>query len=156
MQYVAAFVRKVPWTIVLARNIWRIGQAKFSAGVVGVVFDEQGRVLLVEHVFHPYVPWGLPGGWVDRRESPAEAVQREFREEVQLNIEVGSVLEIEVYQGNHLDFAYLCFTKEQVGVLSRELLNYAWYDPADLPRIPKLHYRAIMIALEQQKLDVVK
>jgi ADP-ribose pyrophosphatase YjhB (NUDIX family) len=154
MQYVAAFVRKMPWTVVLARNIWRLGQAKFSAGVVGVVFDDQDRVLLVEHVFHPYVPWGLPGGWVDRRESPADAIQRELKEELRLDAQVISILLIDLYEGNHLDFAYLCRVDGQVGQLSRELLNYGWYDPNDLPRLPKFHYQAIQYALEQRKLVV--
>src|SRR5437868_13340327 len=103
MQYVAAVVRKVPWTVALGRVFWRIRQAKFSAGAVGVVFDEQGRVLLVEHVFHPYLPWGLPGGWVDRGESPAETVQRELREELELTVEVGPILMVETEYGNHLD-----------------------------------------------------
>ena len=43
----------------------------------------QGQVLLVEHVFHPYAPWGLPGGWIDRNESPSQtAVIRELQEEL--------------------------------------------------------------------------
>lgn len=152
MHYVAAIVRKAPWTVALGRIVWRLRQAKFSAGVVGVLFDEQGRVLLVEHVFHPYAPWGLPGGWVDRRESPADAVQRELLEELGLAIEVGPILKVELDFGNHLDFAYLCYSDSRVGKLSLELLNYGWYDLANLPRLQKFHYQAIMSAMEIQKL----
>jgi 8-oxo-dGTP pyrophosphatase MutT (NUDIX family) len=94
----------------------------------------------------------LPGGWVDRRVSPAEAVQRELREELDLAIEVGSILMVEVDYGNHLDFAYLCNSVGQVGKLSRELLNYGWYELANLPRLQKFHYQAIMSARENQKL----
>jgi ADP-ribose pyrophosphatase YjhB (NUDIX family) len=154
MQYVAAFVRKAPWTIAVGRVFWRIRQPKFSAGVVGVVFDQQGRVLLVEHVFHPYAPWGLPGGWVDRNENPAQTVERELLEELELVVRVGPVLMVEVDSGNHLDFAYLCSLVGQVGNLSSELLNYGWYDVANLPRLHNFHYRAIMYALERQKLAV--
>jgi 8-oxo-dGTP diphosphatase len=152
MHYVAAIVRKAPWTMSVGRVFWRLRQAKFSAGVVGVVFDEQGRVLLVEHVFHPYAPWGLPGGWVDRKESPADTVQRELREELELVIEVGPILKVEVDYGNHLDFAYLCYSDTSVGKLSLELLNYGWYDLENLPRLQKFHYQAIMSAVEIRKL----
>ncbi|MEO8611983.1 MAG: NUDIX hydrolase [Chloroflexota bacterium] len=152
MQYVAAFVRKAPWTIALGRVFWRFRQAKFSAGAVGVVFDGQGRVLLVEHVFHPYLPWGLPGGWVDRRESPAETVQRELREELELTVKVGPILMVETEFGNHLDFAYLCYSDGRVGKLSSELLQYDWYDLANLPRLHKFHYQAITSAMEIHKL----
>ncbi len=51
-------------------------------GTAGAVFDDQGRVLLV---LHRYMPgWQLPGGGVDRRETPAMAVRRELSEEVGL------------------------------------------------------------------------
>jgi len=152
MHYVAFIVRKAPWTVRLGRLLWRLGQAKFSAGVVGVIFDEEGRVLLVEHVFHPYAPWGLPGGWVDRGENPAHAVQRELREELDLVAEVGPILMVEVDYGNHLDFAYLCYIVGQVGKLSRELLNYGWYDLTDLPHLQAFHFQAIRSAMEKRKL----
>lgn len=152
MHYVAAFVRKAPWTVAVGRVFWRIRQAKFSAGVVGVVFDKQGRVLLVEHVFHPYAPWGLPGGWIDRREGPADTVQRELMEELQLSITVGPILMVETEYGNHLDFAYLCYSDGQVGKLSSELLDYGWYALDNLPRLHKFHYRAITSAAEILKL----
>jgi ADP-ribose pyrophosphatase YjhB (NUDIX family) len=152
MYYVAVVVRKAPWIVALGRVLWRLRQAKFSAGVVGVIFDKEGRVLLVEHVFHPYAPWGLPGGWVDRRENPAQTVQRELREELEMTIEVGPILMVETDYGNHLDFAYLCYSDGPVGKLSNELLNYGWYDLANLPRLHKFHYRAITSAMEIHKL----
>jgi 8-oxo-dGTP diphosphatase len=152
MRYVAAFVRRAPWTVVLGRKIWRLRQAKFSAGVVGVIFDQEGHVLLVEHVFHPYAPWGLPGGWIDRGEDPATAVRRELREELELDIEVGAVLLVKLDYGNHLDFAYLCSVNGHIGKISRELLDYDWHDVKQLPRLQKFHYQAIMSALEIQKL----
>lgn len=148
MRRLATFLRKAPWLVVIARVIWRLTQPKFSAGAVGVVFDEQGRVLLVEHVFHPYAPWGLPGGWVDRHESPDQTVRRELQEELELSVEVGPVLLVEVDYGNHIDLAYLCTAAGKPGNLSRELLDYTWCDPVQLPPLQKFHYRAIQSALK--------
>jgi ADP-ribose pyrophosphatase YjhB (NUDIX family) len=51
-----------------------------SLGVLGLVVDEAGRVLLVEHTYRH--GWYLPGGGVRRKEPLDNAVRRELREEV--------------------------------------------------------------------------
>lgn len=144
----ATLLRRAPWLVRSARVLWQVRQAKFSAGVVGVVLDQQGAVLIVEHVFHPYTPWGLPGGWVDRGEDPAQTLKREFEEELQFEIEVGPVLLVKVDLGNHIDMAYLCYGTGAIGQLSSELLDYRWVQPAQLPRLHSFHDRAIRRALE--------
>ncbi|MBI5669751.1 MAG: NUDIX hydrolase [Chloroflexi bacterium] len=143
----AVWLQKAPWTVALARQVWRLGQPKFSAGAVGVVFNEAGCVLLVEHVFHPYAPWGLPGGWVDRHESPAETVRRELHEELGLVVEVGPVLVAETNYPNHLDLAYLCYATGVIGRLSRELLAWEWYNINALPKLQPFHALAITRAI---------
>jgi 8-oxo-dGTP pyrophosphatase MutT (NUDIX family) len=149
MRRVAQFLQKAPWIVGIARSFWRIGQPKFTAGAVGVVLNAQNQVLLVEHVFHPYTPWGLPGGWVDRHENPSETIARELREELELTVEVDSLLLVEVDFGNHLDFAYLCHATSPVGNLSNELLDYRWYDMDALPKLRRFNVQAINIALKQ-------
>lgn len=145
---VAQTVRRAPWLALAARSVWRLRQAKYSAGVVGVVFNEAGEVLLVEHVFHPYNPWGLPGGWVDNREDPARTIEREMLEELQLTVEVGPVLLVKVDYGNHIDLSYLCRPRGGIGKLSNELLGYRWVSPHNLPQLHSFHQRAITRALE--------
>ncbi len=153
MRQLASFLQKSPWIVGVARLVWRFGQPKFSAGAVGVVFDQKGHVLLVEHVFHPYAPWGLPGGWVDRHENPGETVKRELCEELELDSEVGPILLVEVDFGNHLDFAYLCYARSAVGKLSSELLDYAWYPVDAMPHLHRFHYLAIQSALKLREMS---
>jgi len=147
-QRVANTIRRWPWLANAARILWRIRQAKFSAGVVGVVFDDCGQVLLVEHVFHPYHPWGLPGGWVDHREDPSYTIQREMQEELQLQVEVGPILIVSVDNDSHIDIAYICYAQSSIGNLSHELLDYRWVPVTELPRLHRFHDRAIQRALE--------
>jgi 8-oxo-dGTP pyrophosphatase MutT (NUDIX family) len=54
-----------------------------ALGVVGLVFDDRGRVLLVRHGY--MTGWSLPGGGVDRGEPPENAVARELQEEIGLS-----------------------------------------------------------------------
>lgn len=147
-RWVAITVRQVPWIIRPAHTLWRIRQARFSAGVVGVVFNPVGEVLIVEHVFHPYSPWGLPGGWVEKDEDPAETIQRELLEELELQVDVGPLLLAKIDFGNHIDMAYLCYEAGPVGSLSSELLDHRWVHPDNLPRLRGFHDQAVQRAIE--------
>ena len=55
------------------------GYATPKVDVRGVVFDGEGRLLLVRE--RSDGRWALPGGWADVGSSPAENVVREIREE---------------------------------------------------------------------------
>jgi len=151
LRSVAGFLRRFPWIAKIATNVWRLGRPHFSVGAVGVVLNDNQQVLVVEHVFHPKTPWGLPGGWVDRAESLADSVVRELFEELSLTVTVEQVLTVEIAQSypNHIDVIYLCRPVGPVGVLSSELLSYRWASLDDLPPISKSHYRAIQQAFQQ-------
>jgi 8-oxo-dGTP diphosphatase len=61
-------------------------------GVGAIVFDEAGRVLLVERGKPPGAGlWSVPGGKLEPRETLAQAVAREVREETGLIVEVGAL-----------------------------------------------------------------
>jgi ADP-ribose pyrophosphatase YjhB (NUDIX family) len=57
----------------------------FMPSVACVIRDSEERILLARHVDGR---WTLPGGWIDPGETPAEAVRREVREEVSVEIEL--------------------------------------------------------------------
>lgn len=59
-----------------------------AAGVL--FFDRDGRLLIVEPTYRP--EWGVPGGGVERDESPRDAAARETREELGLDIEPGRLI----------------------------------------------------------------
>jgi ADP-ribose pyrophosphatase YjhB (NUDIX family) len=58
-----------------------------------IVFDDQGRLLLVRHA-GDRDGWAVPGGAVDIGESPARAAVREIREETGLRIGLLRLLEV--------------------------------------------------------------
>jgi 8-oxo-dGTP diphosphatase len=58
--------------------------------VAAIVFDPEGRVLLVERAKPPGMgQWSVPGGSLEGSETLAQAVAREVREETGLVVEVG-------------------------------------------------------------------
>lgn len=143
----AKALRRVPFLLRMAQSIWRSFQGKYSLGVVGVILNQENQVLLVEHVFHPKKPWGLPGGWVDRNEEPNLTIVRELKEELALDVIVTRTLLYAVTFRSHLDIAFLCESSGVIGALSYELLQYKWFDIDNLPEIRDFHVQAIQAAV---------
>jgi 8-oxo-dGTP diphosphatase len=71
-------------------------------GSGALIRDPAGRVLLVEPTYK--ATWEVPGGNVDRDESPRTACARELREELGLDLPVGRLLVVE-WQGPEPDRA---------------------------------------------------
>ena len=153
---VANLIRRAPWAGHLAQAAYRFLQPHVTVGAVGAVFDSEGRLLLVEHVFHPRFPWGLPGGWMGRHEAPHDTVRREVFEETGLRVEIIKPLAIVPTQmlRNHLDVAFLCELAPGINgadvQLSSELLDYRWVDPLHLPPLGDFHTRVVEAALAER------
>lgn len=146
----AGVLRRFPFLIIIPYRVHKYFQAKFTLGVVGVVLNKEQQVLLVEHVFHPVVPWGLPGGWVDQDEDPALAIKREVYEELGIIVDEVTLLSLEKNKLRHLDIAYVCHvTKDEVVKLSFELTDYGWFDLNELPRLHKFHWLALQKVRQQ-------
>ena len=159
LRRLASILRRKPWSGVLLQRTVRLFQPRYTVGVVGVLLDDSHqRVFLVEHVFHPSKPWGLPGGWIGRREDPARAVEREFREETGLRVRAVRPLVIELGASwrTTLDIIFLCELDgdaESVR-LSYELLDYQWVPVDALPPLFQIQMRAIQAALAGESGDV--
>jgi ADP-ribose pyrophosphatase YjhB (NUDIX family) len=108
---------------------------KHRMGIALVCLDSSGRVLLLRHVFHPTIPWGLPGGWLDRGESPADCALRELREETGLSADLGLVVHVSrEHKPNHLVIAYGATIRSGSMTLSGEIIEAKWFWPDILPQ----------------------
>jgi len=68
-------------------------QARKRVGADVILRDGAGRLLLVDPLYKP--DWDLPGGMAEANEPPREAVQREVKEELGLELTVGPVLVVD-------------------------------------------------------------
>src|SRR5690349_14245945 len=100
--------RILPFPRCMRRLIMRYANARFSAGTAAVIRDDAGRVLLFKHTYRRRHPWGLPGGYIGRGETPEEAMVREMREEsgLQIIVERLASLDLDV-RAQHFDIVYL-------------------------------------------------
>jgi ADP-ribose pyrophosphatase YjhB (NUDIX family) len=107
-----------------------------TLGVRGLVTDEAGRVLLIQHT---YVPgWHMPGGGVERGETCEQALARELVEEA--GIEVVGRPRLLAIHSNHAKFRgdhVLTYRVERwrpCAATSRGEIHAAdWFAPDALP-----------------------
>lgn len=103
-ELLGAIWRRLPTT--LRRHVSRFGQGRFTVTVAAMIFDDEERILLLEHVFRADNGWGVPGGFVSKGEQPVEALRRELREEANIDLDdvrllfarsLGTVKQVEIY-----------------------------------------------------------
>ena len=71
-----------------------------KTSVVACIVDDQKRVLLTRRCIEPFCgQWVMPGGKIDHGERLLEAVHREVREEVGLEIHVDGLLDVYEHVG---------------------------------------------------------
>ena len=124
-----------------------VPRQRLGVGLIGM--DETGRVLLLRHVFHPHIPWGVPGGWLERNEAPADGVLRELQEETGLTAVLGPVIHVtHERHPTHIGIAYFGRIQPGTITLSPEIIEARWFDRTELPRLTAFTYHAIQTGFE--------
>jgi ADP-ribose pyrophosphatase YjhB (NUDIX family) len=65
----------------------RLAHTRFTVTAGAFIFDDSGQILLLKHRFRAGSGWGLPGGFLEIGEQPIDALRRELREELGLEIQ---------------------------------------------------------------------
>ncbi len=84
-EFLGAIWRRLPG--VARRRLVRMGQRRFTVTAGAMIFDDDGRILLLDHVFRPDSGWGVPGGFLSKGEQPEAALRRELKEEIGIEVE---------------------------------------------------------------------
>lgn len=95
-----------------------------------------GRALIIKRAHEPRMgEWSLPGGLLELGESLTDAVRREIKEETNLDIEIGPILE--TFDRVHRDAEgriryhfvivdYLCWWRDGDAVAGSDAADVAW------------------------------
>ncbi len=90
LSFIGAIWRYLPG--VIRRRLVRLGQRRFTVTTGAMIFDDENRILLLDHVFRPDSGWGIPGGFLTRNEQPEDGLRRELREEIGIEVTDVSIL----------------------------------------------------------------
>lgn len=113
----------------------RFTQPRFQVTAGAVVLNNEGRVLLLKHVFRPGSGWGIPGGFLEKGEQPDEAVRRELREETGLELESVEIAFIRALEkSNRVEIIYRCRAHGQLSLQGYEIKSGDWFQPDQLPQ----------------------
>lgn len=122
-----------------------------TINVVAAVIMKEGKVFATQRGYGEFKDgWEFPGGKVEAGEGPEEALRREIREELEVEVNVGDLIDtIEYdYPAFHLSMkCYACtiaggsphlLEHEAARWLSADQLDSVAWLPADITLIPKI------------------
>ena len=113
---------------------WRIFKP-ITRGVKAIVDDQNGSVLLVRHSYGQK-SWVLPGGAVEKKESPATAIRRELREELDLitnEAELFGTYDNSQEGKQDTVYVYLVSGTMKFKISSSEILEARYFQKSELP-----------------------
>ena len=109
-------------------------------GVGAIIFDDAGRVLLIQRGKPPSEGlWSVPGGKLEAKETLAQAVAREVREETGLVVEVGALACVLERISNDHHFVLLDYFARVIGgelAPGSDARAARYVDPAELAALP--------------------
>ncbi len=132
-------------------NIIRIFQDQFLVGVTGLIFNEKNEVLVFRHTYRQRA-WSLPGGYMNGKEHPKEALTREIMEESGFTVSIDWRMKVRTDRETaRLDISYIGTYIGGAFVPSEEVVEARFCSLQNLPPIRRDQLFLIDKALEQRR-----
>jgi len=111
----------------------RFFQNQFLVGVTAIIFNEKNEVLLFRHTYRQH-SWSLPGGYMKSGEHPAEALEREIKEESGFVVSVDKSFKTRTDRtSSRLDLCYLGVFIGGEFKKSDEVSDYGFFSQDKMP-----------------------
>jgi mutator protein MutT len=112
----------------------RLTHTRFTVTAGAIIFNDQKQVLLLKHRFRAGSGWGLPGGFLERGEQPIEALRRELREEIGLDVEDVEVFAARSFKKpKQVEVLFRARANANVKPLTMEVERAEWFSLDSLP-----------------------
>jgi len=112
----------------------RATQTRFTVTAGALIFNDEGQVLLLKHRFRAGSGWGIPGGFLELGEQPDEALRRELREEIGLELQHVEIFTSRSFKRpRQVEILFRCRASGEVKSKTIEVEQAAWFSTHSLP-----------------------
>jgi 8-oxo-dGTP pyrophosphatase MutT (NUDIX family) len=126
----------------LKKRLVRAVTPNYTVGSVVLLRDEQGRLLMLRQPGNS--GWSLPGGLINKRESPIDAAARELREETGIRLQPDQLTQalpsaMVNPRTQQVDCVYTATVPGDVAIEPDpvEVLEARWYAVGELPAVTR-------------------
>lgn len=128
----------------MRRWTMRLAHTRFTVTAGAVIFNDKHEVLLLKHRFRAGSGWGLPGGFMEQGEQPIDALRRELREEIGLEVDDVEVFAARSFRKpKQVEVLFRARANAQVKSVTIEVERAEWFAldslPEGLPRDQRVY-----------------
>ena len=119
----------------MRRWTMRLAHTRFTVTAGAVIFNDKREVLLLKHRFRAGSGWGLPGGFMEHGEQPVDALRRELREEIGLEVEDVELFAVRSFRKpKQVEVLFRARANEEVKTRTMEVERAEWFALDSLPQ----------------------
>ena len=112
----------------------RLTHARFTVTAGAIIFNDSGQILLLKHRFRAGSGWGLPGGFLEKGEQPLDALRRELREEIALEVDDVEIFAARSFKKpQQVEVLFRCRAAGSVTPRTMEVERAEWFSLESLP-----------------------
>ncbi|HKR22159.1 MAG TPA: NUDIX domain-containing protein [Pyrinomonadaceae bacterium] len=117
----------------------RATHPRFTVTAGAIIFNDAGEILLLKHRFRAGSGWGLPGGFLEAGEQPVDALRRELREEIGLEVRDVEVFAARSFRKpRQVEVLFRCYADSSLQPQTIEVELAEWFSLNTLPEgLPK-------------------